>query len=257
VTTLVGKGLFDFGLKDGARDVARLQHPLGLWADAEQVFVADSYNHAIRRFDVKAGKLETLAGNGSPGLVDGPFEAARFAEPAGIVRVGSRLLVADTNNHVIRALDLEKRAVSTLRVTEKSEERPATGASRATPAATLPLLQGLPPAEVAAGKDLEVEVSLEAGFHPSPEGGSWLAVYRSAGEGQPWTLARDVESPALPLEVRLPPLTTGVRYRIQGTFAYCKEGDDGVCLLRSFDREVVVSPEGHEAKIELALTSPR
>src|SRR5262249_38203482 len=43
VRTLIGTGLFDFGFKDGKQGVARLQHPLGLWADASGIYVADSY----------------------------------------------------------------------------------------------------------------------------------------------------------------------------------------------------------------------
>src|SRR5262249_1136691 len=51
VKTLVGQGLFDFGLRDGKKDVARMQHPLGVLAEASGIYVADTYNHAIRRYD--------------------------------------------------------------------------------------------------------------------------------------------------------------------------------------------------------------
>ena len=55
-----------------------------------------------------------MAGTGSPGLVDGSFEVAQFSEPAGVCMSedGSILYVADTNNHAIRALDLNEKKVS-------------------------------------------------------------------------------------------------------------------------------------------------
>ena len=53
----------------------------------------------------------TLAGTGSPGLVDGASEHAQFSEPGGLCLVpdGDKLVIADTNNHAIRVLELETR----------------------------------------------------------------------------------------------------------------------------------------------------
>lgn len=60
----------------------------------------------------------TLAGTGCVGLVDGPFEHAQFSEPGGVCLdpKGEVLVVADTNNHAIRVLDLEKKKVSEVSV---------------------------------------------------------------------------------------------------------------------------------------------
>ena len=56
----------------------------------------------------------TVAGKGSPGMEDGGFEHAQFSEPGGVCLdvEGKLLVVADTNNHAIRVLDLEKERVS-------------------------------------------------------------------------------------------------------------------------------------------------
>lgn len=57
--TVVGQGLFDFGLVDGAADQALMQHPLGLQALADgSVLVADTYNGAVRRY--ANGQLSTV-----------------------------------------------------------------------------------------------------------------------------------------------------------------------------------------------------
>lgn len=60
----------------------------------------------------------TVAGKGSPGATeDGGFEHAQFSEPGGLCldAEGKLLVVADTNNHAIRVLDLEKERVSKVR----------------------------------------------------------------------------------------------------------------------------------------------
>jgi thiol-disulfide isomerase/thioredoxin len=62
VTTVVGKGLFDFGHVDGPAHQARLQHPLGLAVTSDgDVLIADTYNGAIRRYHPGSGTVTTVA----------------------------------------------------------------------------------------------------------------------------------------------------------------------------------------------------
>lgn len=117
VTTLVGQGLFTFGQVDGPFAEARLQHPLGVAvAGPDALLVADSYNGAIRQFDLTAREVRDFDG--------GAFTCADpvclpLGEPAGLWVDGDaaagtgRVLVADTNNHRILAYDLADRSYRT------------------------------------------------------------------------------------------------------------------------------------------------
>lgn len=60
----------------------------------------------------------SLAGKGSAGLEDGGFGNAQFSEPGGLClnADGTLLVVADTNNHAIRVIDLEKEMVTKVEV---------------------------------------------------------------------------------------------------------------------------------------------
>lgn len=117
VRRLIGRGLFDFGDADGGPGVARLQHPLGVSATAEGgaplVYVADTYNDKIKRLDPTTREITTWAGS-EAGHADGALATARFWEPSGLSLGGSRLYVADTNNHAIRVIELATEIVSTL-----------------------------------------------------------------------------------------------------------------------------------------------
>lgn len=53
VRTIVGHGLFVFGHKDGHVDEALFQHPLGVFATDSMLYVADTYNSAIRVIDLR------------------------------------------------------------------------------------------------------------------------------------------------------------------------------------------------------------
>ena len=61
VHTVVGTGLFDFGDVDGVGDAVRLQHPLGLAFADGVLYIADSYNHKIKRCDPAARRVTSFA----------------------------------------------------------------------------------------------------------------------------------------------------------------------------------------------------
>lgn len=115
VQTLCGGGqLFDFGDEDGIGETVRLQHCQGVGYGAGFLWVADTYNHKIKRVNPTTGECQTVAGTGQAGLRDGVGLAAQFSEPAGLAVAHATLYVADTNNHAIRCLDLASKVVSTL-----------------------------------------------------------------------------------------------------------------------------------------------
>lgn len=64
IRSVIGTGLFDFGHVDGTADQALLQHPLGLDELPDgSVLVADTYNHAVRRFDPAKNQVSTVIRN--------------------------------------------------------------------------------------------------------------------------------------------------------------------------------------------------
>ena len=116
VRTLAGGDLFEFGDRDGRGDDARLQHPLGIVAARGLVFIADTYNHKIKTLDPGSRQVRTFAGTGEEGRTDGAAAAAKFYEPGGLTATTHALYVADTNNHLVRRVDLRDRTVTTLTI---------------------------------------------------------------------------------------------------------------------------------------------
>ncbi|HEX2900329.1 MAG TPA: NHL repeat-containing protein, partial [Bacteroidia bacterium] len=107
VTTLAGTAQSP-GSSDGTGAAARFRLPAGLVVDATgNVYVADAFNHTIRRI-TPAGTVSTLAGLAeNPGATDGLGSAARFAYPQGVtLDPAGNLYVADGGNSTIRRIDL-------------------------------------------------------------------------------------------------------------------------------------------------------
>ena len=49
VATLVGLDLFVFGDVDGSEHNVRLQHPIGITFEDGVIYIADTYNHKIKK----------------------------------------------------------------------------------------------------------------------------------------------------------------------------------------------------------------
>jgi len=115
VGTVCGsEDLFDFGDRDGIGTEVRLQHPLGIAFDGRHLWVADSYNHRLKRVDPQTGACTTIVGTGQMGASDGERRTATFHEPGGIACGNGLIYVADTNNHRIRVFDPAVGTVATL-----------------------------------------------------------------------------------------------------------------------------------------------
>lgn len=104
VTTVAGV-LETPGAIDGPALGARFNNPHGLAVDlAGNVYIADRYNHMIRKYTPATAQVTTLAGSaGQSGDSDGQGANARFNEPWGICVTDSGIVfVADTRNNKIR-----------------------------------------------------------------------------------------------------------------------------------------------------------
>lgn len=122
--TVAGQGPGTAGMADGLKNVSKVQDPRGIAMspDGAWAAVVDNTFHAVLRLDTTTWALSTIAGGKIvrgkplPDYINGIGTAARFDSPRGVCisPVGHLMLVADTNNNVIRAVDLSNMNVSTL-----------------------------------------------------------------------------------------------------------------------------------------------
>jgi sugar lactone lactonase YvrE len=103
VSTLAGSG--SLGFSNGTGTAASFARPSGVAVDSSgNVFVADTYNHAIRKI-TPAGVVSTFAGGVSYGFTNGTGTVASFSMPTGVaVDSSGNVFVADTGNNVIRKI---------------------------------------------------------------------------------------------------------------------------------------------------------
>jgi hypothetical protein len=233
--------LFEFGDADGAFERAKLQHPLDVHfhRGRGKLYVADTYNNKIKELDLKTQTVRTIAGDGTAGSADKP---GRFDEPAGISAAAGKLYVADTNNHLIRVVDLENGAVSTLEIKGLEPPAPPEVASKPTfPGATVVDVPAVAVNPADGRVTLSVEIELPEGWKMNPDAPPAYYVESSAEEGKSHVAAEALgklarlSEPQAKFDVTLP-VADGAsgseEITLSATFYYCEKAD-GICKVGS------------------------
>ncbi len=228
--------LFSFGLVDDVGEDARFQHPLGVeWWDG-RVYVADTYNDAIRQIDPASRTVVTVAG-GTPGWADG--QDPRFDEPGGISVADGVLFIADTNNHAVRTLDLRTGVADTLILKGIEAFRrldPAEGRT-------------LAPVSLAEGNvTLLVDVVFPDGYKLNPEAPASFAWEGTAGTVATGRLL--AVDPDLPLGFEAEVRQSG-SFTLELDLVYCDEQEESVCLFEQAVLELPVTVGGSDTSATL------
>ncbi|MBI3662703.1 MAG: SMP-30/gluconolactonase/LRE family protein [Acidobacteria bacterium] len=118
LTILAGNGTLGFGGDGGPASNAVLSAPNQVAVDsAGNVFIADTWNHRIRRVEAATGIITTVAGNGNWAFSGdgGPATGASLALPSGIaLDAAGNLFIADRSNNRIRRVEAASGVISTV-----------------------------------------------------------------------------------------------------------------------------------------------
>lgn len=243
--------LFTFGDRDGEPGTAFLQHPLGVAYVNGKLYVADTYNNKIRAVDPRSGTVSTFAGTGKPGSDNA---APTFDEPAGISNAFGKLYVADTNNHVIRTIDIKTGQVGTFEIAglaPPSAEAPAAPKKPTFPGAVQVKAPAVSVRPTGGKIKFEVEIELPPGWKANPTA---PASYYPEVAGETGPLDRSavrkeikLPRPATTFEFSVPTQPSGDDlFRVSLNYYYCQEKDNGVCKVGAvaFTVPLKISPDG-------------
>src|ERR1700730_16573241 len=103
---------------------APLSQPRGLAVNGDWLYIADTYNNVVRRFNLVTGSLTTVAGTGNAGYTDGVLATtALLRQPSGLAfDEKANLYIADTGNNVVREVAIGDQYLRTVAGTGKSGE---------------------------------------------------------------------------------------------------------------------------------------
>ncbi|GAB4144068.1 MAG: hypothetical protein Tsb009_15550 [Planctomycetaceae bacterium] len=256
-----GRSLFEFGDKDGLGGEARLQHPLGIAYHKNTLYVADAYNHKIRKIELtpKGGKVTTWIGDGTAGTQLNP---PRLNEPEGVSIAAGKLFIADTNNHRICVADLKTGKMRELKIKgltppKRPDQTDSVLASNGNAAQTVANQK------LAAGKSVQVSVAMTLPKNHKLNKDFPVRFKLTSKEAQsviPTSFLKGrhpakISGNTIEFELPLTQKSGKGTFELAISFGYCREGKGGLCRLKTtrWQIPIEVSAEGTLTKIPLKL----
>jgi DNA-binding beta-propeller fold protein YncE len=238
VSTIIGKGLFEFGDTDGDARRARLQHPLGITYLSGKLYVADTYNNKIKVVDPVENTSRTFSGTGAEGMDNGELTNATFNEPGGISYANGKLYVADTDNDLVRVITLKTGEVSTLQLKGIEKLRKAFTFNEKDFNGDKEVLSGVNLSKL---KTISLNLAFQNNYGLNHEAPSKIRIFSADGKVN---LEKNITSPKT--EVELAGLNGQDRLYSEVVVYYCKEGNEGLCLIKDVLFEINNAPDGRE-----------
>jgi thiol-disulfide isomerase/thioredoxin len=234
VKTLIGKGLFDFGHKNGNKSEAQMQHPLGLLVDDTGAYISDSFNHAIRKYNFSSAQISDLVGGKTKGEKLGAKSSAEFDEPAGIISVFDSFYIADSNNN--RIVKLSRKNLNS----ELFDIMPPLQLQKESFLQYLPNLQKIEKAEVKSDVEIILKIDLAEGWKINEEGPSFVNLLQPTKEDQANLIATFDWHSVKNKMMKLPKISAG-DYVLQGTIYYCENKKNSLCYIKSYEQNITAS----------------
>ncbi|MFZ5434123.1 MAG: hypothetical protein ACOZB3_10160, partial [Calditrichota bacterium] len=223
VETLIGSGLFDFGDRDGALRQALLQHPLGVALYGDDILVADTYNHKVKRIREQAGTIQTIAGTGEPQIIASNSGELSLYEPGGLAVRGDMLYIADTNHDRIIEYNLKNNSWREFTLHGLQAHEMSRMAWSDLPLQTVPYTPG-------SDVTLQLTANFADGIHLNKEAPINYSLMAAGNTQKP--LEGLAPAGNLPIAIRIPSTSLDSRheYHLLLSIAYCTDGNQSLCV---------------------------
>jgi len=238
IHTIVGQGLFEFGDIDGTGDRVRLQHPLGIVYNPNDMllYVADTYNSKIKVIDPKTRESKTYSGTGLAGSRDGISEA-QFNEPSGLTIVNGKIYVTDTNNGLLRVVDMNTKEVRTVKITNPDMLGKSMMSNKKQKKVEPVKLEAM---DLKSGDvKLKFNFNLPQGFHINPDAMPQVSVSSEGNIVEVVETEVNTKNPMFEVPIKL--TGNNGKIEVEVIVYYCNTETEGVCKFKDIYFEIPVN----------------
>lgn len=237
IKTIVGQGLFEFGDIDGKGEKVRLQHPIGIvYNPADNLlYVADTYNNKIKVVNPQTKESNTYSGTGQAGNRDGVSEA-QFNEPNGLTILNGKIYVTDTNNNLLRVIDMATKEVKTVKL--KNPEKLMANIKKDVKKKIQSSVK-LEPVMLKTGDiNLKFSFKLPAGYHINPDAMPQVSVTSDGKLTNTLEKEINTKEPVFEIPVRINDGDGNLN--IELLIYYCDTENEGICKFKDLFFELPV-----------------
>ncbi len=221
-----------------------MQSPRALYADDTGIYIADSLNHKIRKYDFSSGQIYDLFG-----LNRGSEIGNRLSldEPQGLTAIFNHLYIADTNNNRIIAVNRGSRNA------ELFDVFPVQNLTKLALLEFIPNLDQEPQISVKENQKISFKIKLKNGWKINEMAASYLNFLELKTEKNAVLLNSFNANSIKSNQIELPPMKSGEEFMLYGKIYFCKEGLNSLCFVKSYQQPIIANPEETNNKIELNL----
>lgn len=246
VKTLIGNAKELRGFKNGTKDEAMLQNPMGLDVDETGVYIADSFNHAIRKYSFNNDRLITITG-GRVGDEIGAQKYSKFDEPSGISATASHLFIADTNNN--RIIETDRQSLSSKII----DVIPKLKLPKKSFLEYLPNLEYSEKISIAADSIIDLEIEINKDWKLNESAPSFINLLKITDKNEADLVASfDWQEISLK-KLKLPKLKNKQRYILQGVIYHCENKKNALCFVKSYEKRILAEKSSKNKKITVKL----
>lgn len=247
VKTLIGKGLSKFGNKNGKKDQALMQHPLALHVDDTGVYISDSFNHKIRKYNPSSEKITDFIGSSKKGVSLGASSKTDLNEPDGIVSALGNFYISDSNNN--RILSIKRGSLKS----KILDIMPPLKLPKEGFLEYLPNLKKSVDIKVASDADLTISIDIKKGWKINELGPSFVNLLRLIKDRQANLVANFDWHAIKDKKMKLPKLKNGKDYLLQGTIYYCQDKENALCYIKSYEQKIIPDSDEKGVKIKIKI----
>lgn len=216
-----------------------LLHPSDLIVDDTGIYIVDTFNNTIKKYDHSDKKISVISINGSDSKI-------QLNKPRGIISILDRFYIADTNNNrVISASRIERKdaeildILPPLKLNEEniSEYYPTGDRSQNN--------------EVSSNSPISVRLNINSGWKINENAPSFINLIEVLNRNQA-NLIDNFNWVAINSgEIKLPNLQNNKSYILQGTIYYCEDKKNALCYIKNIDHALIATDKSKATEIEL------
>ena len=221
-----------------------LQSPKALLADDTGIYIVDSFNNRLKKYDYNTLQLRDLIGSKRG---DDLGSKTTFDEPSGIIAVLDRFYISDTNNNRVIMVSRSNFDSELLNI------MPPLKLHKEGFLQYLPNLENQSKITLKADSEIDLKIILKQGWKINDQGPSFINLLAIKDNQQADLIANYDWNAIKNKEVKLPKLNVQKQYLLQGKLYYCKDSKNSLCYIKSYEQKINVLTEEITTKIEINL----
>lgn len=225
-------------------NITKLQNPRAIIADETGIYISDSLNHAIKKFDYNSLQITKLFG-GERGDKIGDFTT--FDEPNGIFGIIDKFFIADSGNN---------RIIEVNRASGKSrllDIMPTQKLPKEAFVEYLPNLQKSPDIVLKPNHEINLEIKLEQGWKINTFGPSFINLLKIKDEQNADLVANFDWNSINSKKIIFPKLENEQQYLLQGKIYFCRDSINSLCYIKSYEQKIFTNEDSKVSELTIEI----